>query len=466
MLVHDKRMLGIVRRQLVNLVSRKVLSIQAAALLENSVAETVLPGTLEYKRALDSPRDEEWLFKPAGSGKGAGIVFRKDIPEYEWQSFVSTTQTAHVLQRSVNHKIFNLVMPTGDGSIRRVEWDVVGTFFVINGYFSGFGPWRSSAEKICALSRGGSWMMGICDRSCLPFPMHPKSRGTRRSSRTISEHSAELQTFPPKIIDAFSPICGATPKHVAEVHQSLEESGVALVRLNFADPSSDYLVSLVRDGLHPAYRHGLPVDHSQTKGWLWDVKPIHGKIHTSADPLARSETMHIFPWHTDCSFEASPPRHFALHVLHADRFGGGSLSLVRTSDIVQELSEETISRLSMPEFEFIVPDEFDKGAPQILVGPLLDMSFGEPKLRFRRDIISPTTQAAKDALDDLDKVLNECKSSSGRSLRKVMKAEDLPDGMVIVVNNAKWLHARSQVNDPDRHLRRLRWNAQPFAAAC
>ncbi|KAF3935430.1 hypothetical protein ABW20_dc0105679 [Dactylellina cionopaga] len=465
MLVHDKRMLGLVRQQLVSLISRSVLSIQAAALLENSIAETYLPGTPGYLEALSSPREQQWLFKPAGSGKGAGIVFRQDLLENEWRSFIATSSIPHVLQRAVSHKKFNLAMPSEEGLVKRVSWDLVGTFFMVDGYFNGLGPWRSSVEKICALSRGGSWMVGVCDSACLPFPMHPKSRDIRRPSSTTSEHSADLQVFPPKIIEAYSPSCGAAARHVAEVYQSLEDHGVALVRLNFSDPASDYLVSLVKDGMHPTYGHGLPVDHSQTKGWLWDVKPIHGKVHTSTDPLARSETMNVFPWHTDCSFEASPPRHFALHVLHADRCGGGALSLVRTSDIVQELSEETISRLSIPEFVFTVPDEFDKGVSHTLVGPLLDMSLGEPKLRFRRDIITPTTERAEMALKDLDRVLDECQSSSGRSLRKTMKAEDLPDGMVIVVDNAKWLHARNQVNDPDRHLRRVRWNAQPFGTA-
>lgn len=443
MLVHDKRMLGLVRHQLVNLVTRNILSIQAAALLENSIAETCLPGTVEYQAASSSDRTQQWLFKPAGSGKGEGIIFRHDILEEEWQTLLSTNKLSHVLQRAVNHKKLSLVMPV-EGAMTMVPWDIVGTFFMVDGYFNGFGPWRSSAEKICALSRGGSWMIGVCDRDCLPFPMHPKPIETRRPSRATSEHSTDLMVFPPKIIDAYSPSCGAAAAHISEVHRSLEEHGVALVRLNFADPTSDYLVSLVRDGLHPKHGHGLPVDHSQKKGWLWDVKPIHGKVHSANDPLARSETMHVFPWHTDCSFEANPPRHFALHVLHADRFGGGSLSLVRTNDIVQELCEETISRLSMPEFAFAVPDEFDKGTSRTLVGALLDMSDGEPKLRFRRDIISPLTKQAELALEELDRVLDECQSSSGRSLRKVMKADDLPDGMVIVVDNAKWLHA------PDR----------------
>ncbi|KAF3933292.1 hypothetical protein ABW20_dc0109880 [Dactylellina cionopaga] len=204
MLVHDKRMLGLVRQQLANLVVRDVLSPQAATLLENSIADTYIPGSSEYQKALSSPRDQQWLFKPAGSGKGAGIVFRQDLSEEHWQSFVGNAQIPHVLQRAVNHKVFNLVMPRDQGSIKRVPWGMVGTFFLVDGYFSGFGPWRSSAEKICALSRGGSWMMAVCDRACLPFIVHPKPREVRYPSRTASEYSKDSQKFPQKIVEAFS----------------------------------------------------------------------------------------------------------------------------------------------------------------------------------------------------------------------------------------------------------------------
>ncbi|KAJ6262680.1 hypothetical protein Dda_3492 [Drechslerella dactyloides] len=349
-LSEDLLMLAIIRQKFGDLVSRKVLTASAAASLRDAIAETYLPGSLEYQHALESERNEKWLFKPAGGGKGAGIVFRDDIPENDWRAFR-----------------FDLIMPD-DNSVKHVSWNIVGTFFIVDGCFGGFGPWRSSEEKICALSRGGSWMIG-----------------------TISERSEDVNIFPPKTIEAHSTHCGSAADHVAKVRQSLEEHGVALVKLNFEDPSSSYLVSLVRDGFHPLYGHGLPVNHSRKKGWLWDVKPIHGKTHTI--------------W-----------RRFIV----------------------------------------VVPDEFNKDTSPTLVGSLLDMSFGEPKIRYRRDIIVPMTSEAEAALNELDSVLETCKSSSGRSLKKVMKAEDLPDGMLIVIDNAKWLHARSQVNDLDRHLRRRR----------
>ncbi|EWC43785.1 hypothetical protein DRE_07350 [Drechslerella stenobrocha 248] len=353
MLVHDKRMLAIVRQELGDLVLRGVLSSSEATLLADSIPDTLLPGTPEYQRVLQGEAGQAWLFKPASSGKGAGIVFRKDVSEGDWRALLSTAEGPHALQREVRQKVFNITVPS-NSSVESVSWNLV------------------------------------------------------------------------------------------EVHQSLEDFGLALVRLKFSDPSSDYIVSLVKDGLHPRYGHGLPINHSRLRGWLWDVKPVHDIALCTDGRRARSETMDFFPWHTDCSFETRPPRHFALHIMHADRYNGGSLSLVRTCDILQELSEEAIGSLRMPEFLFTVPGEFTKGTSESLVGSLLDMSSGESKLRYRRDIILPMTKRAEAALAELDSVLKSCSSSSGRSLRKILKAEDLPDGMVIVVDNAKWLHARSQ----------------------
>ncbi|KAF3907312.1 hypothetical protein ABW21_db0206003 [Orbilia brochopaga] len=490
MFVHDKRMLGVVRQQLGDLQLRGVLSPEAATLLENSIAETCLPRTPGYERAVKSERGENWLFKPAGSGKGAGIIFRHDVSEEEWQASVSGpfSKVPHVLQRAIDQKRFDFYVPGEDrSSFGQVSWFLIGTFFNVDGHFRGFGPWRSSEDKICALSKGGWGMTSVCDRACLPFRPNLNLVGSHRQLQNLlhvgnhydryhagegldsAYHSDDAESitssdiqkstlvFPPKVIVAESAASGGMRSHVAQVHQSLEEQGFALVRLDFEDPESDYLVALVRDGLHKMHGHGLPVDHSQKKGWLWDVKPLHSKManNTTGEPLARSETMNVFPWHTDCSFEDAPPRHFALHVLHADRYGGGALSIVRTKDIVKELSEETISRLGMPEFELQVPGEFDKGIGS-LVGSLLDMSDNDPKLRYREDIVKPLTREAQVALDELNAVLDDCRG------KKVMKAEDLPDGMVIVLDNAKWLHARNQVNDPNRHLRRVRWNAQLF----
>lgn len=40
----------------------------------------------------------------------------------------------------------------------------------------------------------------------------------------------------------------------------------------------------------------------------------------------------------------------------------------------------------------------------------------------------------------------------------------LPRGSVVLMDNRRWLHARNEVMDPERHLRRVRWDARPFPA--
>lgn len=32
-----------------------------------------------------------------------------------------------------------------------------------------------------------------------------------------------------------------------------------------------------------------------------------------------------------------------------------------------------------------------------------------------------------------------------------------------MMDNERWLHARNEVKDPNRHLRRVRWDAREFA---
>ena len=93
--------------------------------------------------------------------------------------------------------------------------------------------------------------------------------------------------------------------------------------LGFADEDSDYLKQLLVS-LHKNHGHQLPIAHSATRGWFWDVRPSKTNFQ-AGNHQARSETMNEFPWHTDCSYEDPPPRYFALQVLQHDRYGGGTL---------------------------------------------------------------------------------------------------------------------------------------------
>lgn len=248
---------------------------------------------------------------------------------------------------------------------------------------------------------------------------------------------------------------------VAQIHKGLQETGIIKVSLHFPDPNSDYLRQLVRS-LHQHYGHQSAITHSDSRGEFWDVRPRSCNIQLGAKP-ARSETVNEFPWHTDCSYEPRPPKFFALHVIQHDRHGGGTLSLINVNRLLTYISPKSIAALSRPEYSIRVPEEFYKDQnPRFIVGSIVaaDQGSGVMLMRFRKDLISALTPRALDALGELDHVLQDASVQSSLGLR--LLADDLPKSSIIIIDNWRWLHARSHINDVGRHLRRIRWNALPF----
>jgi len=177
--------------------------------------------------------------------------------------------------------------------------------------------------------------------------------------------------------------------------------------------------------------------------------------------------MHEFPWHTDCSYENPPPRFFALQVLQHDRFGGGTLSVLNVARLVGLLSRETREALGREEYRIATPPEFVKDPRhQFITGKLLARVEGEGgegdggwTMRFRRDIVSATSERAARALEELDTAV---KSPEVLDHVVDLGPRELPKGSIIVLDNRRWLHCRNEVRDPGRHLRRVRWDAVPF----
>ncbi|KAL4786817.1 Clavaminate synthase-like protein [Aspergillus varians] len=380
LLVHDKRMLGIVKQELRSMVARNILTPSQADALDSGIADTILPGSPELmqltKRCKMSPDlGAQYIRKPVRSGKGNGIVFGEDLNQAEWvaglESLNRDQQTAvsslHVIQRR----------------IRPILYDV-------------------------ALTEVGS-----------------KSRS-----------------------------------HVRDVAHMLETSGILKVTLQFEDKNSDYLRTLIQS-LHQHHGHGLPITHSASRGWFWDVRPT-APVQT-AGHLARSETMQDFPWHTDCSYETLPPRFFALHVLQHDRCSGGTLSVIEVNILSQLLSASATAALQKPHFRITTPPEFVKDNPQgYIVGSLLAATTGPSPhslVRFREDIVTPLDTEGENALKEMREALTEL-HAQGKAVH--LTASDLPSGSIWLMDNYRWLHMRSEVRDLGRHLRRVRWDARPF----
>ncbi|KAG5765087.1 hypothetical protein H9Q72_006839 [Fusarium xylarioides] len=261
-----------------------------------------------------------------------------------------------------------------------------------------------------------------------------------------------------RVLDAPHISYARDPGHVRGVAAELQTSGLLKIRLGFPDEFSAYLRDLILS-LHKQHGHRLPITHSATRGWFWDVCP---KPPTATGAhYARSETMSEFAWHTDCSYEDPLPRYFALQVLQHDRYGGGTLSAMNAASLIRFLSPETRKALMEPEFRMEIPPEFIKDPEKSFVtGSVLAPHPHSTIIRYRHDIITPLTTRAAKGLEELNAALvrREVQASSTMHLR----SSDLPKGSIVLMDNRRWLHARDEIEDPERHLRRVRWDAQPF----
>ncbi|KAE8352569.1 Clavaminate synthase-like protein [Aspergillus coremiiformis] len=382
LLVHDKRMLGIVKQELASLVARNVLTPDQAQVLDKGIAETILPGSVELHQLIGNCKElpelkDEFILKPIRSGKGDGIVFGEDMSSVEWvsrlqrlrDSQLSTAGGTFIVQRKVKQLLYDVVL---------------------------------------------------------------RPNGVRTS-------------------------------HITEVSNILRKTGILKVSLPFQDDSSQYLENLIL-GLHKHHAHGLPITHSASRGWFWDIRP---QSETFQTPLhqARSETMQEFPWHTDCSYEETPPRYFALQVLREDRCGGGTLSVMNVGKLSALLAPSTRTALLKPAFRIDVPPEFVKSeATRHIVGGLLavDENGAPSMVRFREDIVTPLSGEAATALAQLKSCLL---GPEAHAETLHLTPDCLPAGSVVLLDNRRWLHARNEVKDPARHLRRVRWDARPFSSS-
>ncbi|KAI0002720.1 hypothetical protein F4779DRAFT_635052 [Xylariaceae sp. FL0662B] len=167
LLVHDKRMLGIVKQELQQLVARKVLTPSQARVLDKGVADTILPGSPRLNQLLQDSRcspklKDEYILKPVRGGKGAGIVFGEDLTPHAWtfalerlRSPELISNTTYVVQHRIIPRLYDVILKE---SGERSRYPLVGTYHVVGGKLLGLGTWRSSGNRICAVSCGGAWI--------------------------------------------------------------------------------------------------------------------------------------------------------------------------------------------------------------------------------------------------------------------------------------------------------------------
>lgn len=170
-LVHDKRMLGIVLQELKNLLNRKVITHRQAILLREHIARTIIPGSDELRTFIEAcertpSHKDNYILKLIRSGKGKGMIFGSDLTHAEWMEKILDLQDAqlvpakptYVVQRLVHQQTYELLLRDEEGLQRNA---LVGTYMAFQGRFVGSAVWRSSPDRVCAISSGGAWLCSV-----------------------------------------------------------------------------------------------------------------------------------------------------------------------------------------------------------------------------------------------------------------------------------------------------------------
>ena len=191
LLVHDKRMLGIVKEELEDLKQRGVINDQQTRILDRGIADSVLPGSASMKILLHDSEarldiKNDFLLKPIRGGKGVGILFGEDLSSDQWLTLLKDLQTpqihddvSYVIQRRIRPRLYDVLLK-GE---KIVQNPLVGTWQIVNGEYRELGGWRSSSSRVCAVSLGGAWIGSVISvdkdqQVQLPlrlFPVHKSS---------------------------------------------------------------------------------------------------------------------------------------------------------------------------------------------------------------------------------------------------------------------------------------------------
>ncbi|RAH41782.1 uncharacterized protein BO95DRAFT_456347 [Aspergillus brunneoviolaceus CBS 621.78] len=173
LLIHDKRILGVLLQELDSLVSKQVLTPEQAAILRHGVVPTINPGSLELSILIDQQsrsliHKDKFIIKPVRSGRGDEILLGRELSVSQWESLLldlrdpglEPGRTMYIIQPLIEQPLFELLDHRGEVQ----SSPLVGSCHLANGSFAGLGFWRAGGTKICNLNSGGFWMLGVVAR--------------------------------------------------------------------------------------------------------------------------------------------------------------------------------------------------------------------------------------------------------------------------------------------------------------
>lgn len=416
---------------------------------------SILPEKLEFEPSLYEEiinQKQAWLLKPSLFGKGEGIIFGKNVNEKEWSQLIDKcllTPNKFLIQKYVAQEKFSI---NHEESLE--DYFMVGCLLCFDTKFLGPGIFRSSNKDLISLSQGGFFLYPVEGLSNdLDAQTSQKSKTNplegMRATFILNKTNNKLNNF--KEIKLPSDAVFKVPKFsfekVSSYERSLLKYGIALLELNFEDSESKFFSELVN-------KIGVPLAHSsKNDDFLWHIKPA------IENEIARSHSKEVFEMHTDASFEPTPPRYIGMQVIREDDFNGGQSLFLDLNDVLKDLNEREIHLLQTTMFEFKKPLEFYKGGEKFTIGSILSSKrdpFNNILCRYRNDLILNRDEICSESKEALRKFEKLIKLSENRNIKYYF----LRKNNILLLDNCRYLHGRTQINDPNRHLTRIRFQTK------
>ncbi|KAH6898057.1 hypothetical protein B0T10DRAFT_543095 [Thelonectria olida] len=162
LLVHDKRLLGILVEEIPGMVSRGVLTAEEGDIVAAGIAETIIPGsaplqTLLRESTADPAVKDSYVYKPCRDGSGRGVELGRNLSQAEWLARLSRLASADVLrphqhpaviQRLVDHHWYDVVRHEVPGVTgpEPQKFHLIGSMHVFQSRRFNCGPWRLGLE--------------------------------------------------------------------------------------------------------------------------------------------------------------------------------------------------------------------------------------------------------------------------------------------------------------------------------
>jgi hypothetical protein len=263
-----------------------------------------------------------------------------------------------------------------------------------------------------------------------------------------------VEDFAPQLIDVAEAVRGIV---------ATEPGAVLIQGLGFEQAAGTHGEAM-RDALVLALTAaiGAPTDHCADKRVLWPVKKravAAGKTPTFSEDLGEA------PLHTDSAFARQPERYNALYVVRQSRCGGGRSVTVNGPHFLHDFASSPEGRdcirfMRETDYAFRVPDAFFSGERYITARILAD----DPVIRFRHDCIEMGFDLCPALATEQHRFYYSLfrRSAEAHASRCEFM---MTDGEMVVLDNTRLFHARTDFRDPARHLIRVRMREQRSAEA-